>query len=359
MYSPVTPIWAAIALLLAGCVSVPSGEKPGPDPSEAKLVPMFQKIDGTRYHIVRANDTLAKIAQTYGRDINDLAQWNNLKPDDTISVGQYLRVDGVSSENTPPKSTAVTIPVAPTAPPEPTPIEPPSAKGTHTVQPGESLDSIASQYGYSAKEIAAWNKIEDPSGVAAGQILTVIPPNSTHSLVEMVDYHTVLPGDNLSNLARHYDVEVSELITSNNIQTVDKELSIGQSLRVTPPVPTDSATPSPVSTLPPEISSSDEETYHTVDFGETLSGIAEKYNLRWRELATWNNIPSPYTVKVGQKLRLSNPSEPNSYHVAKPGETLQSIAKMYELSVDDLAKWNELGKPYTIYPGFKVKLAQH
>jgi len=41
----------------------------------------------------------------------------------------------------------------------------------------------------------------------------------------------------------------------------------------------------------------------------------------------------------------------------KPGESLQNIAEMYELPLTDLAKWNGIGSPYTIYPGLRLKLA--
>ncbi|MEM6737658.1 MAG: LysM domain-containing protein [Bacteroidota bacterium] len=38
--------------------------------------------------------------------------------------------------------------------------------------------------------------------------------------------------------------------------------------------------------------------------GETLSKIAPKYGIGWKTLATHNNIQSPYTIRIGQDLKL-------------------------------------------------------
>jgi lipoprotein NlpD len=43
--------------------------------------------------------------------------------------------------------------------------------------------------------------------------------------------------------------------------------------------------------------------FHRVRQGESLYSIAWKYGLDYPDLATWNNIRSPYTIYVGQKLR--------------------------------------------------------
>jgi len=47
---------------------------------------------------------------------------------------------------------------------------------------------------------------------------------------------------------------------------------------------------------------------HTVRSGDTLYAIAWRYGLDYRELARWNAIPEPFTIHVGQALRISRPS---------------------------------------------------
>ena len=52
---------------------------------------------------------------------------------------------------------------------------------------------------------------------------------------------------------------------------------------------------------------------HIVAAGETLGGIAAKYELALADLVKWNNITNPDVVSVGQKIELSG-------HEAAPGQ---------------------------------------
>jgi hypothetical protein len=47
---------------------------------------------------------------------------------------------------------------------------------------------------------------------------------------------------------------------------------------------------------------------YRVSAGETLYAIAWRYNLDYRELARWNNIPAPYIIRPGQELLLMDPA---------------------------------------------------
>lgn len=46
----------------------------------------------------------------------------------------------------------------------------------HTVKKGETLYSIALEYGQSYRDLAAWNNLEDPNVIRVGQQLRVAPP---------------------------------------------------------------------------------------------------------------------------------------------------------------------------------------
>ncbi|NTV10593.1 MAG: LysM peptidoglycan-binding domain-containing protein, partial [Zoogloea sp.] len=48
--------------------------------------------------------------------------------------------------------------------------------GYYIVKPGENLYRIALEHGQDYKEIAAWNGIENPNVVQAGQELRIVPP---------------------------------------------------------------------------------------------------------------------------------------------------------------------------------------
>lgn len=57
-----------------------------------------------------------------------------------------------------------------------TPVAPDAYTFTHTVRSGETLFSIAFDYGYDYREIAAWNEIPPPYTIFVGQQLVVIQP---------------------------------------------------------------------------------------------------------------------------------------------------------------------------------------
>ena len=74
-------------------------------------------------------------------------------------------------------SVAPAPPVAEVAEPEP---PPPPPVPTHTVKRGETLVSIALQYGLDYRDLAAWNNIANPARIAVGQVLVLAsPPGSS------------------------------------------------------------------------------------------------------------------------------------------------------------------------------------
>lgn len=54
------------------------------------------------------------------------------------------------------------------------------------------------------------------------------------------------------------------------------------------------------------VDSSTPNDVYTVVKGDTLSGIGKKFNMDWKQIAAINNIKFPYTIRIGQQLKLSN-----------------------------------------------------
>jgi lipoprotein NlpD len=106
--------------------------------------------------------------------------------------------------------------------------------------------------------------------------------------------------------------------------------------------------------------------FHTVAAGDTLYSIAWESGNDYRELAAWNDIPRPYLIKPGQKVRLTKPtqtagessrrSEGPATHVVVRGETLYRIAITHDIRVQDLARWNDISPPYHLQVGQRLKL---
>ncbi|HET20078.1 MAG TPA: LysM peptidoglycan-binding domain-containing protein [Chromatiales bacterium] len=66
---------------------------------------------------------------------------------------------------------------------------------------------------------------------------------------------------------------------------------------------------------------------HVVRPGETLYSIARAYDLDWRQVATRNGIRSPYTIQVGQRLRLTGaPSKAARTAAASPPPSVVQTA---------------------------------
>ena len=77
--------------------------------------------------------------------------------------------------------------------------------------------------------------------------------------------------------------------------------------------------------------------FYTVKPGDTLYGIAKKFNTSVNKIKDMNNLSSDL-LTAGQKLKIPN----QVIHKVKVGDTLYSIAKTYNVSVDDIKKINKL-----------------
>lgn len=101
-------------------------------------------------------------------------------------------------------------------------------------------------------------------------------------------------------------------------------------------------------------------TTYTVKSGDTLSGIGAKLGVNWRDIASLNGISSPYTIYVGQKLKISGSSKKPSTsstrtYTVKSGDTLSEIGQKLGVNWKTIASKNGISSPYTIYVGQKLK----
>lgn len=91
---------------------------------------------------------------------------------------------------------------------------------------------------------------------------------------------------------------------------------------------------------------------YVVQPGDALDTIAQRFGMRWQDLAAINNIQAPYNIYVGQVLYLSVPPRPRvAYYVVAPGDALDTIAQRFGIRWEDLAIANGIGSPYNIFVG--------
>lgn len=100
--------------------------------------------------------------------------------------------------------------------------------------------------------------------------------------------------------------------------------------------------------------------YYRVRWGDTLTSIAWRYCTSPWAIARWNNLPNPNLIYAGQVLVIYPgcyyPPQPPcvTVHYVRPGETLLSIARMYGVSVWDIARLNGIFNLNLIYVGQRL-----
>ena len=145
-------------------------------------------------YTVKSGDTLYSIANKYGLTVNELKSLNNLTSD-LLSIGQVLNVS----------NSAVT----------------PTPTNTYTVKSGDSLYSIAKQYGVTVDALKSANG-KTSNLLSIGEVL-VIPTTTTSTRT-----YIVKAGDSLWKIATNYGVSVNALKQANGLSS--DLLSIGQVL---------------------------------------------------------------------------------------------------------------------------------
>lgn len=235
--------------------------------------------------------------------------------------------------------------VAPAPAPQP-------RKGTsYTVRKGESLSAIAVRHHMSWRDLAEYNYITDPNKIRAGQVILI--PGNGSAPAPAPAKHAVTPppavsgsnggtyvvqsGDSLSVIARHYGTTVSKLKEVNGLNS--DRLLVGQILKLpggaspsTPateisqpaPRPTPTVTkppPTPVPSLeslevaplrenPVDQGDEEEDPVVSKAFpivvqeGDTLQSIANNYWVTVEEIRKLNKLPANAEVKPGQKLQI-------------------------------------------------------
>lgn len=93
----------------------------------------------------------------------------------------------------------------------------------YTVKSGDSLESIAAQFGTTAERIAADNVLERPSELVVGQTLVLLQP--------LVSYR-VRSGDSLYSISRQFGTSINALWRNNPSLRGGSEVTIGQPLNI-------------------------------------------------------------------------------------------------------------------------------
>ena len=184
----------------------------------------------------------------------------------------------------------------------------------YIVPPSATSTSVASMYGDvpSQTSVTAGEPIVDTQTAVAdaGADYLRVPMYGGIKTVQTTSEITVAAGDTLYSLAQMYGTTVDELINENNL-VAPYTLSVGQKLKV--PVVTETAAtqtitvPARPATAPTANTTTRVELQEiTVAAGDTLYSLSRKYSVPVNDLAVMNNLTAPFTLSVGQKLKVPN-----------------------------------------------------
>ena len=246
----------------------------------------------TNTYVVQKGDSLYSIANKLGTTVSELKKENNLTTN-TLQIGEVLRI--------------------------PTKEIYEEEENVYIVQKGDTLYSVAMANNTTVDELKKANNLTS-NILSTGQLLKIpsaLLPESTY---------IVKKGDSLYSIANKYNTTVDELKRINNLTS--NILSIGQVLKL----PSDKVS---------DVEKEENTINYTVQKGDSLYSIARKYSTTIDKIKDLNNLTTNL-LSIGQVLLIPTDTNLETTYTVQKGDSLYSIAKKYDTTVDRLKQLNNL-----------------
>lgn len=246
----------------------------------------------TNTYVVQKGDSLYSIANKLGTTVSELKKENNLTTN-TLQIGEVLRI--------------------------PTKEIYEGEENVYIVQKGDTLYSVAMANNTTVDELKRINNLTS-NILSTGQLLKIpsaLLPESTY---------IVKKGDSLYSIANKYNTTVDELKRINNLTS--NILSIGQVLKL----PSDKVS---------DVEKEENTINYTVQKGDSLYSIARKYSTTIDKIKDLNNLTTNL-LSIGQVLLIPTDTNLETTYTVQKGDSLYSIAKKYDTTVDRLKQLNNL-----------------
>ncbi|MCP0912052.1 MULTISPECIES: LysM peptidoglycan-binding domain-containing protein [Acinetobacter] len=315
--------------------------------TDSEVVVVAPKGKRSTYKVL-PGDNLALIAAKNGVNWRDVAKWNQIDPNSTLYVGTtiYLYDAKPVQEQTKAKEK-----------PE-----------SYVVQANDSLTSVASQFGLSLKQLADFNGLSTNSGLFVGQKLSLKETAASKAKVEdakkaeaakvQTKSYTVKRGEYLKLIADRYGLSNAELASFTSGLTAGSSLMVGQKINV-PLQEVEALTASTQKTEQTfenvKVDQTATENYQ-VKRGETLYSIASQSKLSVSELAALNGFAANSGLRIGQTIKIPAGSQVPETYIVQSGDTLTGIAAKYNLSMDQVASLNGISRNAGLRVGQRLKL---
>lgn len=258
----------------------------------------------------------------------------------------------------------------------------------HVAQPGETLWSISQKFGIKLKKLKSKNRIREDVNIKAGRVLWLrfIRPASVP--IEYKESEIIQP---LVANAKKVEPVVKEVEKTPPVEELD-ESPVDSLNDVQDPLEEESFAEDDTEDVDSSFVAIDDEEeleemeeadedeeaesetlirrIHEVKLGETYYAISKIYDVAVLELLDWNGLKISDKLSVGQKLVVLTSEDidkssvktvetkpETGYHTVKPGETMYQIARLYNVSVQEIMKWNEK-EDFNIKEGEKLKIGE-
>ncbi|MDN5864442.1 MAG: LysM peptidoglycan-binding domain-containing protein [Gammaproteobacteria bacterium] len=231
---------------------------------------------------------------------------------------------------------------------------------SHRIRRGETLSEIADRYHTSVTVLRHRNDIHG-SLIRAGHRLMIpspsahvtryVPPGATQYQERRGRPTTVRVrgGDTLWEIAQNYGVSVAQLASWNRISR-NSTLHIGQRLKVW------------AGEGAPAYSGRGRSgpIVVRVHRGDSLWKLSRRYDVSVTELAGWNDISTRAVLHIGDRLKVWPGAHGSGNHrisyTVRNGDSLWSIANDFNVSLNKLADWNSISLSSIIHPGQHLTL---
>lgn len=270
-------------------------------------------------HEVEKGDTLNSIADKYGITMTALIDANGINSTN-IRPGQFLKIPEVSFSSNRKYSTNQNA----QAPTNTTALQ------KYTIQSGDTLIGLSKRYGVSLAALAQANQLSTNAKLNAKETLLIptnqplsqpasnstnqiapaasVKPNSqTYKTktgkiitIDPSRQHVVKYGENLSLIAKKYQVSVGQLAQVNNLQ-LNEPLHFGDVLNI-PQI--DNQSTAATVTANPSAKASNAPNIYTVQPNDTLITVAKKFSVDFRDLAKENGLEEYSYLMQNQKLKI-------------------------------------------------------
>lgn len=160
--------------------------------------------------------------------------------------------------------------------------------------------------------------------------------------------YIVQSGDTLSQIAARYGTTVQEIVNLNGI-TNPNLIFPGEKLKIITN-----------SNIPGQQTGDTGSIIYTVQRGNTLSQIAQKFGTTVQEIASVNKISNVNLIFPGEKLKITNATRitqtngNEQVYIVQRGDTLSGIARRFGVTVNYLVNRNGITNPDLIFPGQRI-----